>query len=114
MPSTGEKLEVRDPETGRYLPGNRSGGRKKKPTWLNGKGLEALQAVYEIMIDRHTKPEIVLQAAKLLIEYDLGKPRQTIITDFGEESIDALAGMSLAARGAAMASAVAAYLECTG
>lgn len=52
------------------------GGRPKKPEWLKGKGEEALKAVYGILIDPKTKTSDKLLAAKMIVEYDLGKPIQ--------------------------------------
>ena len=51
------------------------------------------------------------EAAKMLVEYDLGKPRQAVdvVADMGEETRSAIAGMSLSARGAAMKAAIEAY-----
>lgn len=79
MPSTGAKQDKRrDPATGKFLPGNRSGGRPAKPDWIKGKGVEALQFAYSVMRDAEQKPDLRLQAARMLAEYDLGKPRQQV------------------------------------
>ena len=78
MPSNGKKTADQDPTTGKFLPGNKCGGRKQKPDWLAGKGLEALKVAYKIMNDEEARPELRLQAAKMLVEYDLGKPRQAV------------------------------------
>ena len=112
MPSTGKQQDKRrDPETGRFLPGNRSGGRPAKSAWLKGKGEEALRFAYEVMTSSDNNIAMRMQAAKMLVEYDLGKPRQAVdvVADMGEETRSAIAGMSLSARGAAMKAAIEAY-----
>lgn len=82
MPSTGKnQAKRRDSKTGRFLPGNRSGGRPEKPDWLKGKGIEALQYAYSVLLDKGEKTDLRLQAAKMLAEYDLGKPRQQLDLD---------------------------------
>lgn len=112
MPLTGDKQDKRrDPATGRFLPGNRSGGRPAKSEWLKGKGEEALRFAYEIMTSNEVNVAMRMQAAKMLVEYDLGKPRQAVdvVADMGEETRSAISSMSLSARGAAMRAAIEAY-----
>ena len=75
-PSTGHKTE-RDAR-GRFVKGNKSGGRPEKPDWLKGKGIEALQFAYKVMNNTGEKSELRLQAARMLAEYDLGKPKQQV------------------------------------
>lgn len=53
-----------------------TGGRPKKPEWLKGKGEQALKVVYDILQDPQTKTADKLAAAKMIAEYDLGKPVQ--------------------------------------
>ncbi len=56
-------------------------GRPRKPDWLRGKGEEALMVVYEIMNDNTAPAQLRLQAAKMLAEFDLGKPHQMVMVD---------------------------------
>ena len=81
MPSNGKKTGGKDPTTGKFLPGNTCGGRKQKPEWLNGKGEEALRYAYSVMNNEDVRPELRLQAARMLVEYDLGKPQQAVEVD---------------------------------
>ena len=88
------------------------GGRPTKPEWLKGKGVEALQKAYDIMTDESTKPELVLQAARMLAEYDLGKPAQSLDISADVEAntnVSVIETMSLSKRGAAMKKALEAY-----
>lgn len=39
---------VRDPQTGQFLAGNRSGGRPELPQWFKDKGPEALQHLWAV------------------------------------------------------------------
>ena len=80
MPSKGNKKAQagRDPVTGRFVKGYGGGGRPVKPDWLKGKGIEALQYAYSVLLDKGEKTDLRLQAAKMLAEYDLGKPRQQL------------------------------------
>ena len=83
-PSNGIKTKKPPPERdehGRFIKGNTGGGRKQKPAWLNGKGIEALQYAYDVMLDTEQKTDLRLQAARMLAEYDLGKPRQQVDVD---------------------------------
>ena len=80
-PSKGTVKEGRDPKTGRFVKGYKGGGRKEKPDWLKGKGTEALQFAYTVMQDASNKTDIRLQAARMLAEYDLGKPKQQVDVD---------------------------------
>lgn len=54
------------------------GGRPKKPEWVKGKGEEALKVIYAIMTDEETKVTDRITAARLIAEYDLGKPQQRV------------------------------------
>lgn len=76
-------------EDGQFKKGNcaNPGGRPKKPDWIKGKGEEALKVVYDIMIDERAPIPNRLAAAKIIIEQDLGKPRQQVEnTNFNYES----------------------------
>lgn len=93
-------------------PRRAKGGRPKKPEWLKGKGEEALKKAYEIMTSEDTKPDLALQAAKLLIEYDIGKPVQALDINADVEAntnVSMIETMSLSKRGAAMKKALEIY-----
>ena len=78
------------------------GGRKKKPEWLKGKGEDALKKAYEIMMDPDIKPETVLQAARMIAEYDLGKPQQALdISAEVDSRVSLIQGMGTKERWAA-------------
>lgn len=66
-------------EDTQFKKGNKAGnGRPKKPEWIKGKGEEALKVIYGIMTDEETKVADRITAAKLIAEYDLGKPQQRV------------------------------------
>ena len=81
VPSNGNISETGRDAAGKFTKGNKGGGRKKKLDWVNGKGEEALRFAYSVMLDDQAKVELRLQAAKMLVEYDLGKPRQAMEMD---------------------------------
>ena len=81
MPSNGEKSGAGRDASGKFTSGNKCGGRKKKADWINGKGEEALRTAYEIMLDPKQPAAVRLTAAKMIVEYDLGKPRQAVEVD---------------------------------
>lgn len=81
MPSNGQVTESGRDAAGKFTKGNKGGGRKKKIDWINGKGEEALRFAYEVMQNDAVKIELRLQAAKMITEYDLGKPRQAVDLD---------------------------------
>ena len=85
MPSnvkkTTKKAVAGHDSRGKFAPGNKCGGRKAKPEWLNGKGIEALQYAYSVLKNDGERTDIRLQAAKMLAEYDLGKPKQQLDLD---------------------------------
>ena len=94
--------------------GKVNGGRPKKPEWLKGKGEEALRYAYDVMLDENNKTELRMQAARMLIEYDLGKPAQAldISADVSADAtISTIEGMSLAKRKRALDAALKAYGE---
>lgn len=77
MPGIGGKTD-RD-EKGRFVAGNKSnGGRPAKPDWLKGRGLEALMFARDVMMNEEEPTSTRLAAAKMIVEYDLGKPRQAV------------------------------------
>jgi len=48
----------------------------KPADWLTGKGEAALRIVFDILSDPETKTSERLAAAKLIAEYDIGRPLQ--------------------------------------
>lgn len=114
VPSKGEKKAAvgRDPVTGRFIKGYGGGGRKQKPSWLNGKGEDALRYAYHVMQDEEANATLRLQAARMLAEYDLGKPAQAldISADVDADArVSVIETMSLSERGRAMQAAIEAY-----
>ena len=92
--------------------GKVNGGRPKKPEWLKGKGEEALKKAYEIMLSDTARPELQLQAARMIAEYDLGKPQQTLDVNadiVADAQVSMIETMSLSKRGTAMKKALEAY-----
>ena len=93
-------------------PRRAKGGRPKKPDWLKGKGEEALRFAYEVMLDEHSKTELRMQAARMLVEYDLGKPQQSVDVTADIEAdakVSMIEGMSLAKRKKALDAALKIY-----
>ncbi len=88
------------------------GGRPTKPEWLKGKGEEALRFAYSIMNDIECKAELRMQAARMLAEYDLGKPAQALDISADVDAntrVRVIETMSLSKRGAAMKKALEVY-----
>ena len=81
VPSNGSITETGRDAAGKFTKGNKGGGRKKKLDWINGKGEEALRFAYSVMMDDQVKVELRLTAARMITEYDLGKPRQAVDLD---------------------------------
>ena len=92
--------------------GRNPGGRPKKPDWLKGKGEEALRFAYEVMMNEDNKTDLRMQAARMLVEYDIGKPAQKLdVTAEVDASaqVSMIETMSLSKRGTAMKKALEAY-----
>lgn len=74
---------------GRFLKGNRSGGRPPLPKAFKElaqeKSPEALLRVIGILNDPAAKPSDVIQAARLIIEYGYGKPVQDVRADIAQQ-----------------------------
>lgn len=97
-----------------FVPGKSGnpGGRPPKPEWLKGKGEEALKKAYEIMNSKGVRPELQLQAARMIAEYDLGKPQQTLDVNADVDaraSVSTIEGMSLSKRKKALDAALKIY-----
>ena len=104
MPSNGEKTADRD-RRGRFVAGHRGGGRPVKPDWLRGRGIEALQYAYCVMQNGDEPTPIRLHAARMLAEYDLGKPRQAVEME-AELRSSGIEGMSMSEREAVLRNAL--------
>lgn len=92
--------------------GKVNGGRPKKPEWLKGKGEEALRYAYDVMQDENNRTELRMQAARMLVEYDLGKPQQSVDLSADIDAtakISTIEGMSLAKRKKALDAAIKVY-----
>ena len=90
----------------------KSPGRPPKPDWIKGKGEEALKKAYEIMNRDGMHPTLVLQAAKMIAEYDLGKPKQSVDVTADIEAdakVSMIDGMSLSKRKKALDAALKIY-----
>lgn len=93
-------------------PSGNPGGRPKKPEWLKGKGEEALRFAYDVMQNEENKTELRMQAARMLVEYDLGKPQQSVDLSADVDAnaqVSILNTMSLSKRGEAMKKALEVY-----
>jgi len=97
-----------------FKKGNQLGhrGRTPKPEWLKGKGEEALRFAYEVMQDDKQKVDLRMQAARMLVEYDIGKPAQKLDVTAEVDAnaqVSMIETMSLSKRGTAMKKALEAY-----
>lgn len=86
MPSTGAKQEKRrDPATGRFLPGNRTGGRKQLPEELKqafrDTGPKALEVLTRILTDETAKDSDRIRCAEIILDRGYGKPVQAVDLD---------------------------------
>lgn len=93
MPSLGTNQErtppKRDPKTGRFLPGNKSGGRTGMPNDLREiiRSLcpEAVDVLADIM-RRGKRDQDRIRAAEIILERGYGKPVQAVDLQSGEDS----------------------------
>ena len=86
QPSTGSKHEVKkDKSNGRFLPGNRSGGRPKMPEDLKKAFKEAcpdaLRVLVKIVNDEDAKHGDRIRAAEVILDRGYGKPVQAVDLD---------------------------------
>ena len=88
-PSLGEKKARakpnQDPKTGRFLPGNKSGGRKEMPEDLKGAfrkaSPDALRLLVKIVNNEEAKDPDRIRAAEIILDRGYGKPRQAVDLD---------------------------------
>ncbi|MBE6993391.1 MAG: hypothetical protein E7423_01915 [Ruminococcaceae bacterium] len=86
MPSTGNqhdnRVKARDPATGRFLPGNRSGGRKRMDEDLKAAFRaacpDALRVLKEIMLREDAQDRDRIRAAEIILDRGYGKPVQAV------------------------------------
>lgn len=83
MPSTGRKQDKRrDPKTGKFLPGNRSGGRPKLPEELKEAfrtaAPDALDVLVRILKDEGAKHSDRIKCAEIILDRGYGKPVQAV------------------------------------
>lgn len=88
-PSLGEKKARakpnRDPKTGQFLPGNKSGGRRELPeelrTAFRAEGPRALDVLVAVMTDPEARTADRIRAAEIILDRGYGKPRQAVDLD---------------------------------
>lgn len=86
QPSTGEKQEKRrDPKSGRFLPGNKSGGRPKMPEDMK-QAFRALapdccRVLCQIVNDESARQADRIKAAEVILDRGFGKPVQAVDLD---------------------------------
>lgn len=94
MPSTGTKQDKRDAKTGRFIAGNRSGGRKKLSDdvkhMLMAASAEAVQLLIDTMRDEGARRELRVSCAETIIDRVYGKAAQPI-----DAELDAVISISL-------------------
>ncbi len=83
-PSTGSK-QVRDAVTGRFLPGNKSGGRKRLPEEsrkiLQEAAPDACQLLVQTINDKDARLDLRVKCAMALLDRVYGRPAQSIDID---------------------------------
>lgn len=88
-PSTGEKQDgkakrcaCRDPATGRFVQGNRSGGRPRLPAELKADfraaAPRALEVLVDILNDDDAAARDRIRAAEIILDRGYGKPVQAV------------------------------------
>ena len=83
MPGNGRKSAERDPTTGRFLPGNKSnGGRKKLPEELKeafrAAAPEALSVLTKILKNEEARDADRIRCAEIILDRGYGKPVQAV------------------------------------
>jgi hypothetical protein len=83
VPSTGDNQEKRrDPKTGRFVKGNRSGGRPQLPEELKmafrAAAPEALDVLLKILRDEEAKHGDRIRCAEIILDRGYGKPVQAV------------------------------------
>lgn len=82
MPSKGTK---QDPKTGKFLPGNKSGGRKKLPEDLKeafrAAAPDALAVLKRILLNEEAKDADRIRCAEIILDRGYGKPVQAVDLD---------------------------------
>lgn len=86
VPSTGKQQDKRrDPKTGKFLPGNRSGGRPKLPDDLKeafrAAAPDALNVLKKILMDKEAKHSDRIKCAEIILDRGYGKPVQAVDLD---------------------------------
>lgn len=83
VPSTGKKQDKRrDPKTGKFLPGNKSGGRPRLPEELKEAfrdySWDALNTLVTILKDDGAKHSDRIKCAEIILDRGYGKPVQAV------------------------------------
>ena len=86
MPSTGTKQDKRrDPNTGRFLPGNKTGGRPRLPEELKeafrAACPDALEVLKRILTNEGAKDSDRIRCAEIILDRGYGKPVQAVDLD---------------------------------
>ena len=80
----------RDPVTGRFVAGNRNGGRRRLPEELKAAfreaAPEALETLVTIMRDDTARHADRIRCAEIILDRGYGKPAQAIEIDTGEDA----------------------------
>lgn len=81
MPSNGSK-SGRDPKTGKFLPGNKGGGRAQLPEDLKmafrAAAPDALAVLKKILLDEGAKHADRIRCAEVILDRGYGKPVQAV------------------------------------
>ena len=97
IPKTGENQAKKRGPDGKFLPGNKSGGRKPIPDdvkkMLSDAAPDAVNLLIEVMKDAGKEDKLRVQCAETIIERVYGKNPQPIITD-GEGILRVIFGNS--------------------
>lgn len=77
----------RDAATGRFVKGNKSGGRKAKPDSINGISAMTVPELVEMAFDPAVRQETRATILRWLTEMDLGKPGQKVDVEARTEGV---------------------------
>lgn len=85
MPENGAKTDENRLSNGQFAPGNKGGGRPRKPTELKKAADDALMWLIKMLNDPKTNDKLRADIAGKLYEWQYGKATQRVAGD-GEES----------------------------
>ena len=85
-----EQGPAQDPKTGRFLPGNKGGGRTKMPEELRKDfrklSPKALKVLKSILLDDEARQADRIKAAEIILDRGYGKPPQAVSVSPGDET----------------------------